>query len=239
MAQSSRALAAWAAMGLALASSAALGNAGTLVTVTGAVSVERDGQKLAATEGFALREGDTVVTGEGAKAQALFQDDSIFAVPQDSALKVEQFRKPSKSAGTTGGSAIFSLLRGGFRTITGLIGKGNKDTYEIRTPVATMGVRGTTYAALLCADKCTATGKYRSGLYVKSESGIVIVSNAGGTLQVRAGQVAFVEASGVAPIIVTISPFDFAALRLDLSIAVDFRTEIHPERIEAEDPGSP
>jgi hypothetical protein len=39
-----------------------------------------------------------------------------------------------------------NLIEGGFRTITGLIAKQNPSDYQMNTPVATIGVRGTEYA---------------------------------------------------------------------------------------------
>ncbi|MDX1434446.1 MAG: FecR domain-containing protein, partial [Gammaproteobacteria bacterium] len=49
----------------------------------------------------------------------------------------------------SGSRSFFSLLKGGLRTITGAIGKLNRKAYQIRTPVATIGIRGTEYLAAL------------------------------------------------------------------------------------------
>lgn len=53
-----------------------------------------------------------------------------------------------------GSRAWMTLLKGGFRTVSGLIGKVNRDAYRITTPVATIGVRGTRYSARLCQGEC-------------------------------------------------------------------------------------
>src|SRR5205807_7428942 len=69
------------------------------------------------------------------KAQLRMEDDSIFAIPADTSFRIDQFQKA-----TGAGTAIFSLIKGGFRTITGLIGKVSGDTYRVNARVATMGV---------------------------------------------------------------------------------------------------
>lgn len=51
--------------------------------------------------------------------------------------------------------AFFRLLKGGFRSVSGLIGKANHEDYRVSTPVATIGIRGTRYGARLCQGDCS------------------------------------------------------------------------------------
>lgn len=53
-----------------------------------------------------------------------------------------------------GSHAFFSLLKGGFRAVSGAIGKINHDDYQVATPVATIGIRGTDYLAVVCGPDC-------------------------------------------------------------------------------------
>jgi hypothetical protein len=53
-----------------------------------------------------------------------------------------------------GSRAFFRLLKGGFRAVSGLIGRVNHDDYEVATPVATIGIRGTDYIAVICEGTC-------------------------------------------------------------------------------------
>jgi hypothetical protein len=55
-----------------------------------------------------------------------------------------------------GGRAFFRLLKGGFRAVSGLIGKADPGEYRISTPVATIGIRGTDYYVVLCDPVCAA-----------------------------------------------------------------------------------
>ena len=45
------------------------------------------------------------------------------------------------------GTLLFNFIRGGMRTVSGAIGKVNRNNYRVQTPVATIGIRGTSYAA--------------------------------------------------------------------------------------------
>jgi hypothetical protein len=63
--------------------------------------------------------------------------------------------KPEAAAEPEPGShAFFRLLKGGFRAISGAIGKVQHDDYEVATPVAVIGIRGTDYLAVLCDANC-------------------------------------------------------------------------------------
>ncbi len=47
-----------------------------------------------------------------------------------------------------------SLLKGGLRTIMGAIGKRKPDACQMRTTVATIGIRGTHFCVLFCQADC-------------------------------------------------------------------------------------
>lgn len=56
--------------------------------------------------------------------------------------------------GSDSSRAFFRLVKGGFRSVSGLIGKVNQDDYRVSTPVATIGIRGTRYGVRLCQGEC-------------------------------------------------------------------------------------
>src|SRR5690606_25689794 len=55
---------------------------------------------------------------------------------------------------STASRAFFRLMRGGFRAVSGLIGKADPNEYRIATPVATIGIRGTDYIVAICDAAC-------------------------------------------------------------------------------------
>lgn len=61
---------------------------------------------------------------------------------------------PQQQTGSGSSRAFFRLVKGGFRSVSGLIGKFNRDDYRVSTPVATIGIRGTRYSARLCEGAC-------------------------------------------------------------------------------------
>lgn len=93
--------------------------------------------------------GHTLVTGAGAYARMEMTDGGEMVLRPDSQLKVESYKfvqaKPAED------SFIFSMLKGGLRTVTGLIGKrGDKDAYELKTFTATIGIRGPQFDLRVC-----------------------------------------------------------------------------------------
>lgn len=91
------------------------------------------------------------------------------------------------------GNALFRLLKGGFRAVTGLIGRENREDYKVRTPVATIGIRGTDFEARLCAGDCFDIDPLpQDGLYAGVLEGGIVLQNNGGTIERGAGQYGFV-----------------------------------------------
>jgi len=91
------------------------------------------------------------------------------------------------AAAAPGSRAFFKLLKGGFRAVSGLIGKVDRNEYRISTPVATIGIRGTDYLLILCDAACRndpvvdanvpETSEVEGGLIVGVISGGVAVLN--------------------------------------------------------------
>jgi len=92
-----------------------------------------------------VESGDTLVTEKNTYAQVKFIDNSEITLKPSATLKIDNF---SFDAGKPGGdNASFTLVKGGLRSITGLLGKRNKEKFEMKTPSATIGIRGTTFIA--------------------------------------------------------------------------------------------
>ncbi len=98
---------------------------------------------------------------------------------------------------TTQSRSFYVLLKGGFRSITGAIGKEDKAAYRVRTPVATIGIRGTDYTAVFCSSDCT--GGKRDGLYVSVAEGGVFMKNKAGMLELNPGDFGFVAGPATRP----------------------------------------
>jgi len=108
--------------------------------------------------------GDTLTTHKGSILQIRFIDGAIVALREDSILKIGdyEYKSPTKKE-----NSALSLLKGGFRTISGKIGKQN---YKVSTNMATIGIRGTHYEAILNDGKLY-VGVWRGGVKVTNDGG--------------------------------------------------------------------
>ena len=116
--------------------------AGEVVNLSGTLSVQRpDGAVLVLGQKSEVQPGDVLTTQKDSYAQINFSDGSSTTLRPNSQMRLEayQFVKEKPEAD----SAFFRLLKGGMRTVTGLVGKrGNQDAYRIGTSTATIGIRG-------------------------------------------------------------------------------------------------
>jgi len=83
--------------------------------------------------------GDRIQTGSSGEAQILFIDTTRLVVGPASSLLIDSSVMRNRR---TMSSFVVSALRGSFRFITG---ESPKPAYSIRTPTATIGVRGTQF----------------------------------------------------------------------------------------------
>lgn len=110
---------------------------------------------------------DTLSTDKGSQAQIVFTDDSMMTFRPGTEFYIFDYKLNTK--GKQDGSYIMNLIKGGFRTITGLIAKANPKQYKVITPVATIGVRGTDYAIFLAEDGQLYVGQYKGSPCVSND----------------------------------------------------------------------
>lgn len=117
-------------------------------------------------------EHDTITTTAGSTGELAFSDSSIVSLASASEVKVDQYQFKK----TSSDKSVINIIKGGFRTITGSIPKENPGSYQINTPVATIGVRGTKFTALMSQTK---------GLLMSIDQGKIFVKNGSGTLELE------------------------------------------------------
>lgn len=173
---------------------AAVEPVGHMVSASGDVTAVRAGESARSLDrGDPVYEGDELRTGVRASAQIRFADGGLFALDNDTRFSVDSYETNDDG----GGSALMSFLRGALRTITGTIGSRSDDDYRLRTPTATIGVRGTAYALSYCDAECAAGHDGRPGLYGQVGSGGVLVNTPKGVAEFGAGSYFFVSEDGV------------------------------------------
>jgi len=168
---------------------------GSLTATTGA----RAGKGLAS--GDPIYAEDILATGKGSFGVLVFQDGTRIVLQENTRFAVERYRyEPSRPEQ---GNAVFRLLTGGMRALTGLIARSNNRQFQVNTAVATIGVRGTGFD-VLCTDACSDTGAAKevdapAGLSVANWQGCNVVSNDQGEAQACEGQSLNVASSKEAP----------------------------------------
>ncbi len=109
-----------------------------------------------------LFEGDVITTGQRTFAILGLKDGTRMTLKPNTVFKIERpntrgkvvaEKSPQSSRESKSGGLFLRLFRGGLRAITGLLGK-RDNGFQIATPVATIGVRGTDFEARLCEDDC-------------------------------------------------------------------------------------
>jgi len=150
----------------------ALGSAGlavaadaTVQQLSGTISVQKaDGAVRTITRQSEVNRGDTLNTEKDSYVQVKFADGGVVTLKPNTRLKIDDFaydeKQPAKDSST------LSLLKGGLRMITGLIGKrGNPDAFRANTVTATIGIRGTTFTVEDClTTACVKRGATRVGM---------------------------------------------------------------------------
>ncbi len=100
------------------------------------------GQARPGRKGAEVGSGETVNTNRG-RAQLRFSDGAYVSLQPQSEFRIDDYRFEGKADGSERG--FFSLLKGGLRTVTGLVGRTHRGNYQVTTAVATIGIRGTEY----------------------------------------------------------------------------------------------
>ena len=124
--------------------------AGRVLTARGEVIARQPGgEARALTRGDRVYEGDTLLTGDGGRAQIRFIDQGLVQLQPRTEFIIEHYRETEGEEG-----AMTRLVEGGLRALSGSIGQRDREHYRLDTPVASIGIRGTHYALNHCAADC-------------------------------------------------------------------------------------
>ena len=128
---------------------------------------------------------EVIRTGDRSASKVVFQDNTNLSIGAGSQVTLDRFvfdPDPNKS------QVALSIARGVVRFSTGNL---PKSAYQITTPTATIGIRGTVLTIVVSADGST---------LISVDEGIVIVTSAGQTVTVNAGFSTTVAPNGVGPL---------------------------------------
>jgi len=151
------------------------------ITVAGA-----DGAIRSLTKDAPVFAGDIISTGPNSRVRIIFSDEGVIFLRPSTRFVIDSYKH---SGDKQKDESKFSLVKGGFRSVTGAIGQANKDKVKIETPVATIGIRGTDHEGRFCAGDCLdltniGVSAPADGLYTATNVGQTVV----GTQQFGPGQ---------------------------------------------------
>ena len=164
---------------------------GTFATVEGAVTLSRD----TVTEPHAVKYQDDIIlrdvieTQRHAYAKALFEDDSLLSVPEQSRIEISEYvYDPARGIRST----IIQLTQGAVRALVGRVFSGTGSRFEVHTATAVAAARGTYFVVWL------EPGGKSTGLANIGDKGDVAFTAAGETVVVKPGYYSLVH-PGVVP----------------------------------------
>ena len=209
-------------------------DAARITHTAGTVGIQaKDGTARLASLNSFVNAGDTVTTEKNSVARLQFKDGAQVTLRPETSYRVDSYNFDQNEPKKDGFAS--SLLKGGMRAITGLVGKrGNQDAYKNDVKVATMGIRGTRYGVRLCeteevegqpksnCDDIYKIGKTsgipKDGLFVEVTEGAVSITNEGGVQIVKVGEYSYVPDLKTPPVLLPEDPGIGATLPSDLAL---------------------
>ena len=157
---------------------------GAAVTVVNLVTAELDRDTRSLQVGDRVHEYENIAVGLDAKGELKLDDETKLALGPGSRLKLDKF---VYDADKSDGSIVLDLVKGTFRFITGVAAK---PTYVIRTPAASITVRGTIFDLYVEEDGMTWLLLHEGAVRVCGDRGNCrIIDEVGKLLRVIGGDV--------------------------------------------------
>jgi hypothetical protein len=149
-----------------------------------------------------LGDNTAVTTGNASRAVLKFEDGQVVVLKPNTSFLINKYSfNPSHEESSI---ISFSLLKGGVRSITGLIGEHNKQAFKLATPTAICRIRGTDF--MLQTEGESMYGQVNSGaVTLQSDSSLGLF---------RAGQSMLVAARYAKPEVTSAPPLTFIQLQV-------------------------
>ena len=136
--------------------------------------------------GDEVSQGDTIVTGANSSIVLKFDDGQVAALTSNSRMTITAYQyNPANESG----NVLLSLVSGGMRAITGLIGRRSPNQVAYRAATATIGIRGSD--GTIVTDGTDILITVKEGVFVMKQGDIVY--------EIKAGEAFFIH-PGATPI---------------------------------------
>lgn len=186
------------ASGLLLGATAggANANSGNVSQLAGTLTVKKpDGSVRILSQKSQIQSGDMLNTQQDSFAQIKFADGAQITLKPNTSVKIERFNFVESEPKQDG--FLYSLVKGGLRAVTGLVGKrGDPEAYKLGTETATIGIRGTSFGADDCTGSAAGDGPCKGldpAVYVSVTDGEIVATNGAGSVAFLAGQFGMID----------------------------------------------
>ena len=154
--------------------------------------------------------GDHLYTGDDGFMRMKMIDDAKIDLRCNSEMLIENYKMAPHD-----NTSIIHLLKGSLHKVTGKIGKNITDRYEMRTPVATVGVRGTDYVLRVSQSHgCDGSVDVNTdALIVQVDKGGIDVSNNAGDTSLESGHALLITSKTTRPKPVVVNPGVFTEVK--------------------------
>jgi hypothetical protein len=146
-----------------------------------AYTVDEMGQQHAIRLGQVIFTGQSVHTATNTELHITSVDGGLIALRPNSSFQVDAYvanHSPQDKV-------VLRLIKGGLRSVTGWVPRHHPQSYEVKTSVATIGIRGTDHEVHILAD-----GHEEAGVHNRVHSGVTVLRNALGEVHIGAGEFA-------------------------------------------------
>jgi hypothetical protein len=179
---------------------------GTVQHISGILYAQQpDGAVRVLAEKSEIRVGDVVTSERDSYAQVRFTDGASVTLRPNTQVKLDAYG--FNEAQAQADNFALSLIKGGMRAVTGLIGKrGNREAWKMRTDTATIGIRGTDFIANHIPENEASADLPPPGTYVTVTEGAIGITSGGAEQLVELGQTGFAASATVTPVLVPTPP---------------------------------
>lgn len=158
---------------------------GTVDDVDGTAEVSSmAGTKTPIVIGTRIYVGQNITTANDGEVHIVTTDSALIALRPNSHFRVERYQ----AKGEDSDEIAFSLFKGALRSISGWIAKRRPAAYTLRTPTATIGVRGTDHETSILE---AADGDDLPGTYDTVYEGMTVMQSERGNVELRQGESAY------------------------------------------------
>jgi CshA-type fibril repeat protein/VCBS repeat-containing protein len=117
---------------------------GRVVALDGKAWAESPSGVRPLSKGSEVFQGEIVLTGDGSRLEIEFADKTILSQGEDARVELNDYVFDPQGSDS---NLLFNMMTGTFRAVTGEIVKQNPERFNLTTPLATIGIRGTTIVA--------------------------------------------------------------------------------------------